>query len=314
MNLRNVDLNLLVALDVLLTERNVSRAGQRLGLSQPATSRSLARLRKMFGDPLLIRVGRELALTPEGERLIHPVREILGLIEQTMEERPGFDPATASRMFSISASDYATLVLLGPFVRAISAEAPGVTIHVLPRSGDVRRLLHADEADLVIEPRELLGDTEFPSRALFADRWLCAVDADNMSVSKRQITLDEYLALPHLVYGIGADRQLNLADQHLAHLGVQRKIEITVESFLLVLFLIRGTPLASLVPERAARQLTAAAPGVRMLDPPLELPDFHETMYWNPRHTTDPGHRWLRESLVTAARELTATRGSDTAP
>jgi DNA-binding transcriptional LysR family regulator len=309
MNLRNVDLNLLVALDALLAERNVSRAGRRLGLSQPATSSSLARLRKMFGDPLLVRRGREFTLTAEAERLVQPVREILNLVERTIEQRPEFDPSTDIRTFSISASDYATLVLLSPFVRAAAAEAPGVTIHVLPRSRDPRQLLDTDEADLVIEPRELLGDTDFPSYPLFSDQWLCAVDAANPAGSAQRITLDDYLRLPHLVYSIGPGRQLNPADQHLARLGTQRRIEFTVESFLLVPFLIRGTSLASLVLERAARQLAAAATDIRLLPPPLPLPDIHETMYWHPRHTTDPAHRWLRERLLASARDLGGMNG-----
>ncbi|HEY9475670.1 MAG TPA: LysR family transcriptional regulator [Mycobacteriales bacterium] len=303
MNLRNVDLNLLVALDALLAERSVSRAGQRIGLSQPATSGALARLRKLFGDPLLVRVGRDLALTEGAENLVVPVREILTRIEQTIQQRPGFVPATDSRTFSISASDYATLVLLVPFLRALAVEAPGITINILPRSSDARRLLHTDQADLVIEPRELLGETEFPSRHLFGDRWLCAVDAGNPQVPGSRITWEQYLRLPHLIYSIGADQQLNLADQHLEALGVRRRIEITVESFLLVPFLLQGTPLASLVLERVARRLTIAT-NIRTLDPPLELPDINETMYWHPRHTTDPAHHWLRERLHTAATAL----------
>ncbi|HEY9389188.1 MAG TPA: LysR family transcriptional regulator [Mycobacteriales bacterium] len=303
MNLRNVDLNLLVALDALLAERSVSRAGQRIGLSQPAMSGALGRLRKLFGDPLLVRVGRDLELTRNAEDLVVPVREILTRIEQTIQTRPAFVPANDSRAFSISASDYATLVLLVPFLRALAVEAPGVTINILPRSSDARRLLHTDQADLVIEPRELLGQTEFPSRHLFGDRWLCAVDADNPHVPVSRITWEQYLALPHLIYSIGADRRLNLADQHLEALGVRRRIEITVESFLLVPFLLQGTPLASLVLERVARRLTGAT-NLRTLEPPLALPDINETMYWHPRHTTDPAHRWLRERLHTAATAL----------
>lgn len=303
MNLRNVDLNLLVALEALLTERSVSRAGKRIGLSQPAMSGALARLRKLFQDPLLVRVGRDLALTQTAEDLIVPVREILTQIEQTLQRRPAFVPTTDSRTFSISASDYATLVLLVPFLQALAVEAPGITINLLPRSSDVRKLLQADQADLVVEPRELLGDTDFPTRHLFSDRWLCAVDADNPHVPKSRITLEKYLQLPHLIYSIGTDRQLNLADRHLEKLGIHRRIEITVESFLLVPFLLQGTPLASLVLERAAQRLTAAA-HIRTLRPPVPLPDINEAMYWHPRHTADPGHRWLRERLKTAANTL----------
>jgi LysR family nod box-dependent transcriptional activator len=296
MDLRNVDLNLLVALDALLAERSVTRAGRRLGLSQSATSGALARLRRLFGDPLMVRVGRELTLTAHAQALVEPVREILALVARTVEQRPGFDPATAQRTFSISASDYATLVLLGPLIRAVAVEAPGVTIHVLPRSADVPRLLRDDAADLVVEPREILGETEYPAEPLFADRWLCAVDAANDAVPGPGITLDEYRRLPHLVYSIGANRQLNLADRHIAELGIARRVEMTVESFLLVPFLVQGTPLAGLVLERAAALL--ATGGIRLLTPPVTLPDIHEYMYWNPRHTADPGHRWLRGRLA----------------
>jgi LysR family transcriptional regulator, nod-box dependent transcriptional activator len=218
-NLRNVDLNLLVVLDALLSERNVSRAGQRIGLSQSAMSAALARLREVFRDPLLVRVGRELALTRNAEELIIPIRETLGLIEQTLLQKPGFEPKVDTRTFSISASDYAGLVLLTPFVRAVAVEAPNVTLHLLPRARDAARILQTDQADLVIEPSELFGETEFPSSPLLSDRWLCAVDENHPDVSQGLMTKEQFLQLPHLVYGIGIDRQLNLADQHLAQLA-----------------------------------------------------------------------------------------------
>ena len=216
MNLRSVDLNLLVVLDALLNERNVSRAGERIGLSQPAMSAALARLREIFGDPLLVRVGRELALTHNAEELIVPLREALDRIEITLRQKARFDPRVDLRTFSISASDYAVFVLLAPFVRAVASEAPNVTIHLLPRSRDATRVLQANQADLVIEPSELIGKSEFPSSPLMSDRWLCAIDADNPLIPSGRITKEQFLRLPHLVYGIGQDRQLNLADQHLA--------------------------------------------------------------------------------------------------
>lgn len=302
MNLGNIDLNLLVALDALLTERSVSRAGQRMGLSQPAMSGSLARLRRLFDDPLMIRVGRDLALTHTAKNLIEPVREILSAIEGLVETRPQFDPSTAVRSFSVSGSDYATMILVAPFLKILAAEAPGVAIHLVPRSSDAEHVLQTDSVDLVIEPRELLSRSKYPSEHLFSDRWLCAIDADNEHVGDA-IDMDQYLELSHLIYSIGADQQLNLADQHVAHLGIQRHIEASVESFLLVPFLLEGTPLISLVLERIAAKLRPAA-NIRTLEAPLELPDINETMYWHPRHSDDPGHRWLRQRLHAAAREL----------
>ena len=303
MNLRNIDLNLLVILDALLTERNVSRAGERIGLSQSAMSAALARLRDVFHDPLLVRVGRDLALTRNAEDLIVPLKESLGKVEQILLHRPGFDPATDARTFSISASDYAGLVLLTPLVRMIANEAPNVTIHLLPRARDAARVLQTSQADIVIEPVELFGPNDYPTASLLSDRWLCAVDANHPDIEGDTLTEKQFLELPHLVYGIGDDRQLNLADQHLADAGVQRRIEVTVESFLLSPFLIKGTRLVSLVLERAARRLIGTV-DIKLLESPISVPDIHEAMYWHPRHTTDPGHRWLRGKLLSVAQQL----------
>lgn len=303
MNLRSIDLNLLVILDALLTERNVSRAGQRIGLSQSAMSAALARLREVFHDPLLVRVGRDLALTRNAEDLIVPLKESLGKVEQILLRRPGFDPTTDVRTFSISASDYAGLVLLTPLVRIIASEAPNVTIHLLPRARDAVRVLQTNQADIVIEPIELFGPNDYPAASLLGDRWLCAVDANHPDVKDDTLTEKQFLELPHLVYGIGDDRQLNLADQHLADAGVQRRIEVTVESFLLSPFLIKGTRLVSLVLERAARRLIGTV-DIKLLESPIPVPDIHEAMYWHPRHTTDPGHKWLREKLLKVAQQL----------
>lgn len=303
MNLRNVDLNLLVILDALLRERNVSRAGDRIGLSQSAMSAALARLREVFHDPLLVRVGRDLALTRNAEDLIVPLKESLGKIEQILLRRPGFDPATDARTFAISASDYAGLVLLTPLVRMIANEAPNVTIHLLPRARDASRVLQTGQADIVIEPVELFGPNDYPTASLLSDRWLCAIDANHPDVKDDTLTEKQFLELPHLVYGIGDDRQLNLADQHLANAGVQRRIEVTVESFLLNPFLIEGTRLVSLVLERAAKRLIGTV-HIKLLESPISVPDIHEAMYWHPRHATDPGHKWLREKLLNVVQQL----------
>lgn len=301
MNLRSVDLNLLVILDALLAEQNVSRAGERLGLTQSATSAALARLRNLFDDPLLTPVGRKMELTAKGEALIPPLREAMAAIEGALSHEQPFDPRTDARTFSISASDYAILILLAPFVRAISTEAPNVTIHLLPRTSDPAGALRMAKADLVIEPKALFPEEDYPSQHLFSDRWLCAVDR-HVGGGKR-MNKTQFLALPHLIYSIGAERQLNTADMELAEMGIARRIEVTVESFLLAPFLIQGTSMISLVLERATKRLSGLEE-ISIRELPYQLRPLEEMMYWHPRNTTDPAHRWLRERLLTVAQKL----------
>lgn len=166
-DLRSVDLNLLVDLDALLSMRSVTEAARRLNLSQSAMSGSLSRLRRLFDDPLMVRNGRVLVLTPRAEALIPPVKEILHQIDGVFAESDDFDPRTTTRSFSISASDYATAVVLAPLLRGLADDAPNVTVNVLPRSPDVPAVLRLDSADLVIEPREMMGDSPLPGVSLF---------------------------------------------------------------------------------------------------------------------------------------------------
>ncbi|EID81855.1 LysR family transcriptional regulator [Rhodococcus opacus RKJ300 = JCM 13270] len=305
-DLRSVDLNLLVDLDALLSMRSVTEAARRLNLSQSAMSGSLSRLRRLFDDPLMVRNGRVLVLTPRAEALIPPVKEILHQIDGVFAQSDDFDPRTTTRSFSISASDYATAVVLAPLLRGLADDAPNVTVNVLPRSPDVPAVLRLDSADLVIEPREMMGDSPLPGVSLFSDRWVCMLDGSmHEPAVLARLERDHYLQLPHLVYSIGQDRQLNYADRHLASLGVRRRIELTVESFLMAPLLIRGTSLVSLVLERAASMLPLD--GLRLVDPPIPVPGITDAMYWNPRHSEDPGHRWLRQRLADTAARLTPT-------
>jgi LysR family nod box-dependent transcriptional activator len=302
MNLTGVDLNLLVALDALIAERSVTRAADRLGLSQPGMSNALARLRKLFGDPLLVREGLTLVPTPRAEALRQPVQEALSLIQQALDDRPGFDPATDQATFVVSCSDYSLLMLIGPLVRRLAAEAPGLTIQVLPRAPDAVRLLRDGEADLVIEPVEIMPDAGLPNLRLFADRWLCCVWDGNSEVGD-SMTMETYLRLGHLVYSGVRGHPISLVDTQLAAAKVPRRIEFTVESFLLAPFLLQGTDLVTVVPERAAGHLRRTA-DVRFLEPPLHLPSITEMLWWNPRHTLDPAHAWLRARIAEIAAEL----------
>src|SRR3954451_22978008 len=298
MNLGGLDLNLLVALDALLTERSVTRAAHRVGLSQPGMSNALGRLRRLLDDPLLVRQGATLVPTARAEALIGPVQEALELIRSALDAQRSFDPATDHRSFRVSCSDYSVLMLIGPLVRALAAEAPGVLVEVIPRLADAGRALLNGDVDLVIEPPEIMGDTDLESLRLWDDRWECCVWEGNTRVrAGKRMTLERYTALGHLIYSMGGSGQpVALPDLHLGRLGVQRRIEVSVESFLLAPFLLQGTDLVTLIPKRAEAFLRRTG-DIRVLESPVEFPPLVETLWWHPRASGDPAHAWLRSRI-----------------
>jgi DNA-binding transcriptional LysR family regulator len=311
MDLSGVDLNLLVAFDALMDERSVTRAANRLRLSQPGMSNTLARLRKLFGDPLLVRDGLTLIPTPRADALRQPVRDALAIIGEALAQRTGFDPAQDRATWTVSCSDYSLLMVIGPLVRRLAAEAPGVTIRVLPRSPDPVRLLRDATADFVIEPAEIMPEAQLASQRLFADRWLCCVwagnsvvgDAVNDPAAGDRMTLDAYLGLGHLVYSMGRGQPASIVDQYLERSRLPRRIEFTVESFLLAPFLLEGTDLVTVVPERAVPHLRRTA-AIRLLEPPVPLPAITEMLWWHPRHTATPAHAWIRARIAEIAADL----------
>jgi LysR family transcriptional regulator, nod-box dependent transcriptional activator len=302
MDLTGVDLNLLVAFDALMDERSVTRAASRLSLSQPGMSNTLARLRKLFDDPLLVREGLALVPTPRADALRQPVSDALAIITEALGQRTGFDPAQDRATWTVSCSDYSLLMLIGPLVRRLAAEAPGVTIRVLPRAPDPVRLLRDATADLVIEPAEIMPEAQLASQRLFADRWLCCVWAGNSAVGD-PLTLDAYLRLGHLVYSMGRGQPASIVDQYLEQSRLPRRIEFTVESFLLAPFLLEGTDLVTVVPERAVPHLRRTA-DIRLLEPPVPLPAITEMLWWHPRHTATPAHAWIRARIAEIAAEF----------
>ena len=301
MNLKNADLNLLVALDALLTERSVTRAAQRLSLGQPATSAALRRLRRMFGDPLLVRRGRVMELTPLAQALITPVRDVLQQVDGLLSIRPEFDPACDQCSFSVLASDYVALILLRPLLARLETVAPNVRVSLLPITMPFRSMLSRGEADLVLFPIEVdPGMGVFPHRTLFTDRYVCTVWNQHPEVDG-EITLDllshlPYLAYTHVQFPSSADTQLDAA-------GVERRPEVSTGSFVVSPLMQRGTRLVALHLERLARALQQAAE-LRILEPPLPLKPITEMMFWHPRSEDDPAHRWLREEVVAMAANI----------
>ncbi|MBO0689188.1 MAG: LysR family transcriptional regulator [Candidatus Dormibacteraeota bacterium] len=305
-NLRRFDLNLLVALDALLRYRNVTRAGEHIGLTQSAMSAELRRLRQMFDDELLVRVGREYHLTTLARDLVRPVGDVVAKIEDTIVHRPTFDARTESRRFSIVMSDYAMLLLLHPLLRRAEVEAPGVTVEVHPFKDQISRMLEPGGFDLVVGPEYELEGT--CSQGLFSDRFVCVVSADHPDVAGC-MTLELFESLPHLTIAWQSTLR-SIADVHVESAGVHRRVELTTESFALAPFLVSGTRLVALVPSRLATRFGDLA-GTRMVDPPFPPPVLKETMYWSVRADSDPAHAWLRDMIGEVACSLNTPIESD---
>jgi len=302
--LASLDLNLLVALDALLSEQNVTRAGERLSLSQPATSAALKRLRTQFGDELLVRSGHRMVMTDFAASLREPLHGVLQQLATTLATRPRFDPAIDRRRFRIFANDYVGAVLLAPLVRDLALNAPAVSIETVTATQrlDVHLLetyLHEERLDLVIAAGALAGAERFRSEPLFEDRFVCVAGGAAPGLGTR-LTRAQLAALPYLAYRQGGAR--SFADDELDRAGLVRRPVLTVESFVLVPHILRGSTLVTMLQQRLCSAL--ALDGIRTLEPPVRLGRLTERAHWHPRSESDPASVWLRTRLAAVAATL----------
>jgi DNA-binding transcriptional LysR family regulator len=301
MDLPSIDLNLLVALRALLRERNVTRAGESIGLSQPATSAALARLRRHFGDELLARDGGRYVLTPLGASLLDQAEVALRYVEHTFAARPVFDARTSDREFTLIMSDYALAVLGVELFRQLEQQAPNVRLRILPTTiaavDDASAALRT--ADLMVLPRGFLAD--LPSADLYRDRWVCVCAADNRLVGDT-LTREDLGRLRWIVT-YDSPTQFTPADKHLKLAGIERHADVVVENFLALPFLLAGTQRVCVLQQRLARKLQACG-GIRILGLPVEIPELIEAAWWHPSRASDPGHRWLQQLVRAAAAAL----------
>jgi DNA-binding transcriptional LysR family regulator len=299
---QELDLNLLLALGALLEDRNLTRAGERIGLSQPAMSAALARLRRHYGDDLLEREGRGYKRTVFGEQLLPTVREALHHLEATMQRSPRFDPAQSDREFAIAASDYTVSILADPLLRLVKETAPGIklNLHSLP-PGLGSPTAAVAMYDLLIGPVGF----DFPGRhtELFRDRLVCVADPVASGLAGGTLTLDDLARLPRAEPAF-AGGQPTLVSRVLDELGITtRQPRVTVFGWLTVPFVLPGTDLVAIMPERMARLAIKSAP-LAILEPPFGHVELVESAYWHPSRADDPAVRWLLGALQAAARGL----------
>jgi DNA-binding transcriptional LysR family regulator len=301
-HLAAVDLNLLPLLDALLTERHVTRAADAVGLSQPAASRALARLRLLFDDPLLVRSGRAWVLTARAETLRDPVRRALGLVHGAIAAPSRFDPSVARRTVRIASDDYSELVLLPGLLDRLSRTAPGIDVWVHPLHTTSAQPLLDGDADFVIMPlRE--GDRPAPgvrAEPLYSDRFVCVVKRGHRLA--RKPTLDRFLAARHAFIAPRA-RRGGPVDDALAARGKERRIALTVPHFLVMPFLVASSDLVLTLGERIARLYAKFLP-LALFEPPLALPEFTIGLVWHEKDANDPALAWLREQIAAVARGL----------
>ncbi|MFT4190628.1 MAG: LysR family transcriptional regulator [Comamonas sp.] len=298
MRYQRLDLNLLMALRALLAERNVTRAGEAVHVSQSAMSGMLARLREYFDDPLIVPVGRRMALTPLAEGLAERINDLMLQLDATLTARPQFDPASSTRQFSVIASDYVVEVLMVGVLRELHRSAPGLTIEFRPPSAQAGQALENGEVDLLVSP--VAGRLNQPQATLFEDSFHALVDRDNAQIGS-SLTLEQYLSCQHVSFE-NSGRALFESWFTVEH-GLPPRVQVVVNTFAMLPRMVLGTDLVATMHTRLARQAAQAMP-LRLVRLDFETPRFVEKLYWHSYRDDDPGSRWLRERIVAHAQHL----------
>jgi DNA-binding transcriptional LysR family regulator len=301
MSLGGTDLNLMVALRALLEEGNVTKAGTKIGKSQPAMSTALARLRRHYQDELLVRVGRDYELTPFAKALLPSVQQAMQCVDLALGTGARFDPATSRHAFYINATDYVVTVLAGPLLRRVAEVAPGIRLDFDPIPYDMHESGNRlRNCDALIGP---LGFGFPGSKALlFRDRFVCVVDPANSRLRDGRLTLEDLSALPHAARNCG-HTHLTPADRVMDELSVRRRVQVAAIGFLPLPHMVADTDLVAVIPERLA--LRVAVPlGLTVVEPPFGRVELIETLWWHPDRADTPEHAWLRRTLTEAAASL----------
>jgi LysR family nod box-dependent transcriptional activator len=301
MRFNKLDLNLLVALDALLSERNISRAGQRIHLSQPATSNALARLRDYFQDELLIPQGRQLILSARAQELVGPVREVLTRIDSTIATQPTFDPADAIRKFVLLMSDYSATVFVPSLIERLYELAPGISLDLRLLDEGPLEQLERREVDLLIIPSQYVSDLH-PSKPLFEEEYVCVTWNGNTRIED-QLTFDEYVESGHVVgnYTVGSRTAPTFDSWFLERYGVKRRVEVSASTLAALPQMLIGTNRIATVHRRIAQQAEKTLP-IKIWKTPIEIPKMIQTLQWHKHRNMDLALQWLISLALSVGR------------
>ncbi len=294
MNLSKVDLNLFVVFDAIYTEANLTRAGEIIGITQPAVSNSLSRLRTLFNDPLFVRTSKGMSPTPVARAIIGPVRQALTLIRGSVQNSEDFDPATSDKLYRMSMSDLAEMLLLPNLFKLLRLQAPRVDVEsFLVKRRDIARELASGDLDLAIDA-PLIMDPHVKSTSLVVDQQVCLFRADHSRIGDK-LTLDTYLSLNHL-HVSSRRKGLGQVDLELGKLGAKRRVALRTRHFLMTPSILERTDLVLTIQRRFADYATTRYP-LRCLDLPFRVPPHEVHLFWHESTDQDPANKWMRDII-----------------
>lgn len=294
-NLRRLDINLLLTLDVLLSEHNVTRAAQRLNLSQPSVSVHLAKLRDIFSDPLLLPGPRGMRPTARADELREPLRQALEALERAVSPASPFNPAEARQTWNVMASDYGESTIVLPALAGLRLAAPGTRLAVFDLvPSQIARQAEQGAIDLAFHTSEdaPLG---LRRRSLFTERYVLVGRAGHPQLKKRP-TLEQFCELDQVIVSPDGGGFQGVTDKALSRVGLTRRVVLSVPHFLFVRSVVESTDMVAMLPSRLVRDARA----LEVVEPPLEVPGYEMSMLWPERVHRDPAHQWLREFIVKA--------------
>ena len=303
--LRNFDLNLLLAFKLLVEERSVSRAAEKLFISQPAMSHVLLKLRRHLDDPILVKTSSGMVPTPRAQALLEPVTDLLRGAERIIRTPEEFSPASSQRRFVIATSDYVECTLLPKLTESINARTPNIEIHVRqPINKLLETAIEEGDIDLIIGFSAIFDiPSHICQQKLFNDKIVCILSQEHSNIIGNEISLEQFISSRHMVIS-RRETGTGLIDDYLVKRGVARKISLIVPNFLSAPWILANTDLILSLPARIAEKFVHLVP-LKILPIPIDLPPYDLLMLWHPRQEKEPDHRWLRREILEICAKMT---------